>query len=263
MVIVDSHCHLNYPQFQERGIGNVLADAAAKDVHYALTICTKKHEAVQLQALAAAHPNLFCTFGIHPHHAGEEALTLQEIKDFCAPPQVVGIGETGLDYYYTHAPKQAQWESFELHLQAARVLDLPVVIHSRDAEDDTIAILNNALKEGPLKLILHCFSSHARLAEFGVEEGMMVSASGIITFKKSEELRRIFREIVPLEQMLVETDAPYLAPMPYRGKDNEPAYTRYVAECIASEKQVPLETVAAQTTDNFFNLFSKAQRQTL
>jgi TatD DNase family protein len=174
-------------------------------------------------------------------------------------PKVIGIGETGLDYYYNNAPATAQKRSFEMHLEAARAADMPVIIHTRDAEDDTMHMLDNALKQGPLKLLFHCFTSSARLAAYAVERGIYVSASGIITFKKSEDLRKAFA-LVPMELLLVETDAPYLAPEPHRGAVNEPAHTKWVAQKLAEVKEVPLETLAEATTQNFFKLFPKANK---
>lgn len=255
--LVDSHCHLNYPEFDN--LDDTVAQAANNGVNYMQTICTQRADFKRLLEITEKYKNIFCSFGVHPHEAEKEGVTYEEIKENCQNPSVIGVGETGLDYFYNHAEACAQKRSFIMHLDAARELNLPVIIHTRDAEKDTQEILNQAIKKGSEKLLFHCFSSNAELARYGVEKDIYFSASGIITFKKSEALREIFKQI-PLELLLVETDSPYLAPVPYRGKPNQPAYTRHVAEVLAEIKGLSVEEVARITTDNFFKLFNKAQR---
>lgn len=259
MIIVDSHCHLNYDAFTEDGIPAVLQRAADVDVKYAQTICTKIADFPVIHKMALDNKNLFCSYGIHPHNAGDDIVSIEDIIENASKDKVIGIGETGLDYFYEYAPKDAQITSFKHHLEAARQLDMPVIIHTRDAEDDTMKILDEALAKGPLKLLFHCFSSSPRLAEYAIEKGIYLSASGIITFKKSDDVREGFAK-APLELLMVETDAPYLAPVPHRGKSNEPAYTRHVAEKLAEIKEVSIEEIAEITTNNFFSLFNKAIR---
>lgn len=258
MIIVDSHCHLDDERLSSQGIGVLLERAKEKGIEYAQTICTTKADFEKIHPMACEHKNLFCSYGIHPHSAEDDIVTLEELLENGSKEKVIGIGETGLDYYYDNAPRERQRESFKLHLEAARKLDLPVIIHTRDADEDTIEILDEAIKAGSSKLLLHCFSSPG-LTEFAVEKGLYVSASGIITFKNAEAVRESFKQI-PMDKILVETDAPYLAPIPHRGKTNEPSYTFYVAEKMAEIKGISMEEVCNQTTENFFNLFSRAVR---
>ena len=261
MIIVDSHCHLDDERYEspDHAVSAMLARAADAGVKYVQTICTTAADFDKIHPLAEQHENLFCSFGIHPHSVEEDFLTVEEIKAKASLNKVIAIGETGLDYYYDNAPRDIQKESFRRHLQAARELNLPVIIHTRDAEDDTMEILNEAIALGQTKLLFHCFSSEPRLAEYAVEKGIYMSASGIITFKKSESVREGFA-LAPLHLLLVETDAPYLAPMPHRGKINEPAWTRLVLEKLAEIKEVSAEELAEATTNNFFHLFDKAKQ---
>lgn len=259
MHIVDSHCHLDDKRLFEN-IDDVLARAANANVKTMQTICTRRSDFPAIKKLAEQHPNIYCSFGIHPHHADEDIVTEDEIKEACQHSRVIGVGETGLDYYYENSPKKEQRESFIKHIRAARALDLPIIIHTRDADDDTISIMDDMRAEGPYKALFHCFSSTMRLAEYGIENDVYFSASGIVTFKKSKELRDVFK-LVPEDRLLVETDAPYLAPEPKRGKVCEPAYTAYTAQLVADIRGVSLEELAATTTDNFYTLFSKARRE--
>lgn len=257
MFLVDSHCHLD----DERLYGEVdavLQRADAAGVKVLQTICTQRKDFPVISALSETYPNLYCSFGIHPHHADTDVVDEAEIITAAQHPKVIGIGETGLDYFYENAPKAEQIESFKRHIRAARTLGLPVIIHSRDADDDTIAIMDDLRQEGAYKALFHCFSSTAKLAQYGVEKGVYFSASGIITFKKSNELRDIFKSI-PEELLLVETDAPYLAPEPMRGKTCEPAYTAHTAQRLADIRGVTVQQLASATTANFFKLFSKAK----
>lgn len=260
MIIVDSHCHLDDDRYEspEYAVDAMLKRAADMDVKYVQTISTTLADFEIIQPMAMAHENLFCSFGIHPHNVEDNQPSLEEIIEKAQREKVIAIGETGLDYFYDNAPRDLQKEMFKRHLEAARQLDLPVIIHTRDAEDDTMEILDEAIAKGQTKLLFHCFSSQPRLAEYAVEKGIYLSASGIITFKKSDSVREGFAK-APLDLLLVETDAPYLAPVPNRGKINEPAWTRYNLEKLAEIKDVSVEEMAQATTENFFQLFSKAK----
>ena len=259
LILVDSHCHLDDHRFEDSSTEELLKRAGETGVKYAQTICCQRKEFPELHAKALKFKNLFCSFGVHPHHAGEEGVTAEEIAENASKEKVIGIGETGLDYYYENAPKNEQLKSFEMHLEVAQELDMPVIIHTRDAEEDTMKLLDKALvRKEKTRLLFHCFSSNEKIADFGLERGIYFSASGIITFKKSQVLRDIFSK-VPLDKLLLETDAPYLAPEPYRGKRNEPAYTRQVAGKMAEISGISEAEIAQRTTDNFFRLFSKAK----
>ncbi|MBW8308103.1 MAG: TatD family hydrolase [Candidatus Paracaedibacteraceae bacterium] len=256
-MLVDSHCHLNFPEFKE-DLPDVLRRAKLNGIHTLLTINTRLSEAREIQVIADAHSNIFCTVGVHPHDAQDYASTdlKQQILELAQHPKVVGLGETGLDYYYNNSPAAEQIESFEIHLQAAKELDLPVVVHTRNADTDTLGCMD---RDSGSKGVFHCFSGGVEMARAGLERGYFISFSGIITFKKAEELQEVVK-YVPLDRILVETDAPFLAPIPHRGKRNEPAFTLHTAERVAELKGVSLQEVATQTTDNFFNLFKKARR---
>lgn len=257
-MLVDSHCHLNYPDLADTA--GVIARAKAAGVRVLQTISTQRSDFATVKALAEEHPEIYCSIGIHPHEAEpHEDITEAELLAEATHPRVIGIGETGLDYYYEHSPRQAQQELFRRHIRVARQLDLPVIVHSRDADEDTIAILQQEHEAGPFRFLIHCFSSTKYLSDKSVELGGYISCSGIITFKKSQALRDAVAS-VPLERLLVETDAPYLAPEPHRGKPCEPAYTALTAAKLAEVKGVSAEEIARITSDNFFRLFSKAVR---
>ncbi|MGE3622418.1 MAG: TatD family hydrolase [Bdellovibrionales bacterium] len=259
-MLVDSHCHLDYPALKDRE--GVLARARSAGVVRIVNIGTTRREFGAVQATAQAIPEVYCTFGVHPHHVHEDGENLSE-DDIAAGgrgEKVVGIGETGLDYYYNHAPREIQQESFLRHIRAAMKLDLPIVVHSREAEEDTIRILREeATGGGKPRGVMHCFSSKRILAEEALDIGFYISLSGILTFKKSEELRAIVRD-VPLDRLLVETDSPYLAPEPFRGKPCEPAHVVHTARVLAQVKGVTEEEIARRTTENFFRLFDKVSR---
>lgn len=257
MHIVDSHCHLDDERLFEN-LSDILARAENADIKTLQTICTRRQDFPIIKNIAEQYENIYCSFGIHPHHADEDIITEDEIKTACQHAKVIGVGETGLDYYYENSPKKEQRESFIKHIRAARALDLPVIIHTRDAEEDTMAIMDDMRAEGSFKALFHCFSSSMSLAEYGIENGVYFSASGIVTFKKSYELQEVFKR-VPDEKIMVETDAPYLAPVPKRGKTCEPAYTAYTAQFIADLRGQTLENFAKITTTNFYRLFSKAR----
>ncbi len=260
---VDSHCHLNHANIAEIGDPDaIIADAKANGTDAMLTICCRmSEEAELLQAIAARNDNVWCTLGTHPHDAAKDAEKAiseeQIIQQVQANDKVIGIGETGLDYYYDFASKADQKASFEKQLNACIACDVPVIIHARDADDDVADILENASRNsgGKLKGIMHCFSSGEMLAKRALDIGFYVSFSGILTFKKSEDLRDIARQ-VPLDRLLVETDAPFLAPMPYRGKVNRPAWVGHVGACLAEIHQRTEEEMANITRDNFYSIFS-------
>lgn len=258
-MLVDSHCHLDFPDFaQERA--DIVARAQAAGVQRMVTISTRVKRFPEILEIAEAFDPVYCSVGTHPHNAGDESdVTADELVRLAEHPKVVAIGEAGLDYFYDKAPREAQAQSFRAHIDAARRTGLPLVIHSRDADDDMIAILEEESGKGAFPFILHCFSSGRELAEAGVRLGGYVSFSGILTFKKSEEIRAI-AAAVPRDRLLVETDAPYLAPVPFRGKRNEPAYVAHTAKVLGETLGISAEEIAAITTDNFFRLFKKMPR---
>ncbi|NRP19005.1 D-aminoacyl-tRNA deacylase [Ensifer adhaerens] len=258
-MLIDTHCHLDFPDFEaERDA--IIERARAAGVGQMITISTRVKRFDTILAIAEAYPNVFCSVGTHPHNADEELdITADDLVRLSAHPKVVAIGEAGLDYFYDNAPRDAQVEGLRRHIAAARETGLPLVIHSRSADDDMAAILTEETEKGAFPFLLHCFSSGPELARIGVELGGYVSFSGILTFPKSEELREIAKT-VPHDRMIVETDAPYLAPKPFRGKRNEPAYVAHTAEVLADTIGVSKDEVAALTTENAFRIFSKMPR---
>jgi TatD DNase family protein len=259
-MLVDSHCHLDFPDFEaERD--EVVARAGDAGVGLLVTISTRVARFDGLRAIAERYDSVYCTVGTHPHNAAEEAhVTADDLVELSQHPKVIGIGEAGLDYFYDKAPRDLQAKGFRTHIEAARRTGLPLVIHAREADDDIAAILREEAEKGAFPFILHCFSSGPALARTGVELGGYVSFSGIVTFKKSEALREIARS-VPHDRLLVETDAPYLAPVPHRGKRNEPAYVAHTAGVLAQTIGLSPEETARLTTANFFRLFDKVPRQ--
>jgi TatD DNase family protein len=255
-MLVDSHCHLDY--WREDEVPDVVARARAAGVGEVVTISVRLAQAASLIGLAEAFPEVWCTVGIHPHHAAEEPVpTPEAIAALTEHPKVVGIGESGLDYFYDRSPRDVQAAGFRAHIRAAQLTGLPLVIHARDADDDIASILQDEWDAGgKFAFILHCFSSGRKLAETGVALGGYVSFSGILTFPRSNELRELAREL-PADRLLVETDAPYLAPVPYRGKKNEPGWTAYTARVLAEARGITPDEVAALTTANFRRLFKK------
>ena len=256
MMLVDSHCHLDFPDFAaERDA--VIARARAAGVRTMLTICTKITEFEEIRAIADSDPDIWCTVGIHPHEAEPEPDTsVDRLVALTQHPKVVGIGEAGLDFHYDHSPRDRQREVFRTHIAAAREAGVPLVVHTREADDETGQILAEESRGGALTGVLHCFSSGIDLARRGLDLGFYVSFSGMVTFKKADELREIVRE-VPLDRILVETDAPYLAPVPLRGKRNEPAFVVHTARVVAELKGLSPEALAEATTANFHRLFTK------
>ena len=256
-LIVDSHCHLDYPGLLDR-LDEVLTNAESAGVGLMLSISSKVRQFEGLLAIVEAHPNIFCTVGTHPHHAHEELdISVSELVKLAQHPKVIGIGEAGLDYHYDHSPRDAQMEGFRRHIEAAQETGLPLVIHSREAETDTARVLEDEMKRRPFKAVLHCFTSQRWLAEKGVELGLSVSFSGILTYKSAEDLRQTAKAL-PEDRILVETDAPYLAPVPLRGRSNEPAFVSHTLKCLAEIRGTPEVEMAAVTSANFFRLFDKA-----
>jgi TatD DNase family protein len=256
-MLVDSHCHLDFPDFQNR-LPEVLDAASAAGVGRMVTISTHVARFETYRALAETHENIFCTVGTHPHNAAAEPdVPAGRLIELSQHPRCVAIGEAGLDYHYDKSPHDVQQRVFRTHIEAARETGLPLVIHARNADDDMVQILSEEMRRGRFDAVLHCFSSGERLAQVGVELGLYVSFSGILTFRNSEEIRRI-AAAVPHERLLVETDAPYLAPVPYRGKTNEPAFVPHTAKVLADVVGMTDQDVAALTTANFYRLFAKA-----
>jgi len=258
-MLVDSHCHLDFPEFGGE-IDQLINRAAEAGVGMMVTISTRVTRFAGILAIAEAHEHVFCSVGTHPHNAAEELdITADELVRLSQHPKVVAIGEAGLDFHYDKSPRDAQEQGFRTHIAAARATCLPLVIHARNADDKMIAILDEESGKGAFPFILHCFSSGRKLAEAGVALGGYVSFSGILTFKNSEDIRAIART-VPRDRLLVETDAPYLAPPPHRGKRNEPAFVAHTAKVLAETIGVSDEEIAEITTDNFFRLFKKVPR---
>jgi TatD DNase family protein len=258
-MLVDHHCHLDFPQLAADRDG-LLARAKAANVGVMVTISTRIRQLPTLLDICAAHDNIYCSVGTHPHNADEErGITADEIVRLAEHAKVVAIGEAGLDYFYKKGTPEAQAEGFRTHIEAARRTGLPLEIHTRDADQDTIAILEDEHRKGAFPAILHCYTGGPELARRAVELGLYVSFTGVVTFKKNDALREIARA-VPLDRILVETDAPYLAPEPYRGKTNEPSYVVHTAATLAQVKGVTPDAFAAATTDNFFRLFRKVKR---
>jgi TatD DNase family protein len=256
-MLIDSHCHLDYYSAEETP--QILARAWEAGVGELVTIGTRLSRAGEQLAIAEAGENIWCTVGTHPHHAAEEELPQeQEILDLVAHPKVIAVGEAGLDYFYDRSPRDVQAEVFRRQIRAARRGGVPICIHTRDADDDTLAILQDERASGgDFDFLLHCFSSGRALAEQAVDIGGYVSFSGILTFPKSNELRAIAADL-PAERLLVETDSPYLAPVPFRGKRNEPAHVAHTARVLAELRGLTPEALAELTTRNFRRLFRKA-----
>lgn len=258
-MLVDSHCHLDFPDYDDDREA-VIDRAHAAGVGMIVTISTRVAEIDRLLAIADGHDDIYCSVGTHPHNAAEEPdVTTADLVRLAAHPKIVAFGEAGLDYHYDNSPREAQATGFRRHIAAARETGLPLVIHARSADEDVAAILREEHEEGPFPAILHCFSSGRALAMTGVELGLYVSFSGILTFKNAQDIRDIAADI-PADRLLVETDAPYLAPTPHRGSRNEPAYVAETARVLAEIRGMEPEAVAELTTDNFFRLFKKIPR---
>jgi TatD DNase family protein len=258
-MLVDSHCHLDFPDFANE-LDAVVDRAHAAGIGRIVTISTRVKQRAALSAITERFPNVYCSVGTHPHNAHEERdVTAENLVEFSRDAKVVAIGEAGLDYHYDTSPRDAQEHGFRNHIAAARITRLPLVIHSRDADDDMARILEEETSKGAFPAVLHCFTGGSELARRAIALGLYISFTGILTFKKSENLREI-AGLLPIDRILVETDAPYLAPGPYRGKRNEPAYVVETAKTLAQVRGVSVEEIARQTTENFFRLFSKVPR---
>ena len=256
MRLIDSHCHLDFPDFAEE-LDAVVERARVAGVERLVTISTRVRRGAQLVEIADRFPNVYFTIGTHPHQAAEEPeLDTAAMRSFAAHSKCVGIGEAGLDYHYDYAPRDLAAAVFRAQIAMARELELPLVIHAREADDDVAAILREEMAAGDFKAVLHCFTSSRALAETGLELGLYVSFSGVLTFKNSADLRAIARD-VPLDRVLVETDAPFLAPVPHRGGRNEPSFVVDTARVLADVKGLTPEAVAAATRANTLRLFSK------
>jgi TatD DNase family protein len=261
-MLIDSHCHLDFPELKSE-LDAVLARARATGVGLMVTISTRVRRFDEVLAIAEAHDEVFCSVGTHPHNAAEELdVTAADLVKLTRHPKVVAIGEAGLDYHYDNSPRSDQKTSFRTHIAAARETGLPLVIHAREADADIVRILEEESAKGAFPFVLHCYTSGPELARRGLALGGYVSFSGIVTFKKSEALRDIAGE-VPLDHILVETDAPYLAPEPMRGKINEPAFVVHTAAKLAAVKGVNEAELARATNDNFLRLFNKVPRASL
>ncbi|WAT18337.1 TatD family hydrolase [Aurantiacibacter sp. MUD11] len=256
--LIDSHCHLNYEGLVERQ-QDVLANARAAGITGFLNISTREREWRDIVATAEREPDVWATVGIHPHEADKHAdLGRQVLLDATNHERVIGIGESGLDYYYDKSDRAVQRDLFRMHIGVARETRLPIVIHTRDAEEDTIEILRDEMEKGAFPALIHCFTASADFGRKVLELGLTISLSGIVTFKNAREIQEFVPEIPP-ERLLVETDSPFLAPVPHRGKTCEPAFVRHTAEFVAELRGQPVEEIAAITSANFFNLFTKAE----
>ena len=259
-MLVDSHCHLDFPDFAGE-LDAIVARAQAAGVARIVTISTRIRRHAEVLAIAERFPDVYCSVGTHPHNAHEELdITVDELIGRTRHPKVVAIGEAGLDYHYDSSPRDAQTQGFRDHIAAARATGLPLVIHSRDADADMARMLEEETGKGAFPAVLHCFTGGRDLAQRAIALGLFISFTGILTFKNSDELRALAQGL-PADRILVETDAPYLAPGVHRGKRNEPAYVVEIAKVLAASRGVSLEEIERQTTENFFRLFRKVPRQ--
>lgn len=255
-MLVDSHCHLDFPDFAD-DLAGIVARAEASGVGRMVTISTRVRKLPDLVAIAERFPNVYCSVGTHPHHADEEdGITTDELVKLAQHPKVVAFGEAGLDYFYEMGSREAQERGFRAHIAAARETGLPLVIHTREADEDCGKILEDEMGKGAFRAVLHCYTGGRDLAMQAIDLGLMISFTGILTFKKSQALRDLAAEL-PADRVLVETDSPYLAPGKYRGKRNEPSYVVETAKVLAEVRGVSLDEIARQTTENFFRLFGK------
>ena len=259
-MLVDSHCHLDFPDFADE-LDAVVARAEAAGVGRMMTISTRVREQAKLLAIAERFSNVYCSVGTHPHHADEEdGISTDELIALTRHPIVVALGEAGLDYFYEHGSPEAQARGFRAHIAAARETGLPLVIHTREADEDCGHILEEEMTKGAFRAVLHCYTGGRELAMKAVALGLYVGFTGILTFKKSDALRALAAEL-PSDRILIETDAPYLAPGKFRGKRNEPSYVVETAKVLADARGVSFDDISRQTTENFFRLFSKVPHQ--
>jgi TatD DNase family protein len=255
-MLIDSHCHLDFPDFAD-DLDGIVARATSAGIGRILTISTRVRRLNELLAITERFPEVYCSVGTHPHQADEEdGIQTEELVELARHPKVVAFGEAGLDYFYQHGSREAQARGFRAHIGAARATGLPLVIHTREADEDCGRILEDEMAKGAFRAVLHCYTGGRDLAMKAIALGLSISFTGILTFKKSQGLRDIAAEL-PIDRIMVETDAPYLAPGQYRGKRNEPAYVVEIAKVLAETRGVSLEEISRQTTENFFRLFSK------
>lgn len=254
MQLIDSHCHLNFEGLAQR-LPEVFANMLQNNVQQALAISVSRESFEQVLALAEQYPHIYATVGIHPDSETAAEFSIEELVQYAKHPKVIGIGETGLDYHWCSGDLRWQHQRFANHIEAAKQSDLPLIIHTRKAADDTMATLK---EHNAPKAVMHCFSEDVRIAKMALDLGYYISFSGIVTFKNAKEVQEAAK-YCPLDRILVETDAPFLAPVPHRGKPNEPAYVRHTAEFLAQLRGESLETVAQASTENFFRLFEKAK----
>ncbi|TFW10561.1 TatD family deoxyribonuclease [Oxalobacteraceae bacterium OM1] len=259
-MFIDSHCHINFPELAER-LPDIFAKMSENKVTHALCVCVDLPEFPQILQLAEQHANVFASVGVHPDYEETPEPSVDDLVHLADHPKVVAIGETGLDYYRLEGDLEWQRQRFRTHIRASRATGKPLIIHTRAASDDTIRIMREegaGTNAGGVGGVMHCFTESLEVAQAAMEMGFYISFSGIVTFKSAKDLQAV-AQAVPLDRMLIETDSPYLAPVPFRGKTNEPGYVRHVAEFLATHKQVPLEELAARTTENFFRLFEAAR----
>ena len=255
-MLVDSHCHLDFPDFAD-DLDGIVARAAAAGIGRIVTISTRVRRLGALLEISERFPNVYCSVGTHPHHADEEdGIPAAELIELTDHPKVVALGEAGLDYFYQHGSRQAQERGFRAHITAARATGLPLVIHTREADEDCGRILDDEMSRGSFRAVLHCYTGGRELAMKAISLGLSISFTGILTFKKSQAMRDLAAEL-PADRIMVETDAPYLAPGKFRGKRNEPSYVGEIAKVLAESRGVSLDEISRQTTENFFHLFSK------
>ena len=257
-MLVDSHCHLNFPDFKD-DLDGVITRAREAGVGIMQTICTEMAEFEEVRGIAERYEGVYCSVGVHPNDSGQQELvSLSELISKTSYEKVIGIGETGLDYYYEKTDRELQKQSFLTHIAASRETNLPIIVHTRDADEDTVNIMGDEMGKGAYRGVIHCFTSSQYLAEKAIEMGFYISFSGVVSFKTAQAIRDVVKT-VPLDRLLVETDAPFLAPMPYRGKRNEPSFVPHTNKVVAEIKGISPEECARITTENFFRLFNKAR----
>ena len=257
-MIIDTHCHLDFTEFKD-DFSIMLDNAKKNDVLGMQTICTKIEEFPKILNIALKQPNIWCSIGTHPHNAGDEGhISKEHILEQCNNDKVIGIGETGLDYFYENSKRDIQIKSLYKHIEVSKKTNLPLIIHARDADDDIIEILTTEYKKEKFTGVIHCFTASQKLADAALSIGFYISFSGIITFKNAENIRKSC-EIIPINRILIETDAPFLAPIPFRGKRNEPSFITETLKKVSEIKKMPINETKEITTNNFFNLFTKAK----
>lgn len=258
-MIIDSHCHLNYGSMTD-DMDGVMARARNADVGVMLAINARLSEYEDVLTIAEKYDHVYATVGSHPHEAEKEpGIKAEDLIEKAQPEKVIGIGESGLDFYYEYAPRDLQEANFRAHITASRETGLPLIVHAREADDICIEVMRDEMGKGAYPAVIHCFTASRAFAEASLDLGFYISLSGIVTFKSARDLQDTAK-IIPLDRLLIETDAPYLAPVPKRGKPNEPSYVKYTADFLAKHLEIPFEQLAQATTDNFFNLFTKAKR---